>query len=59
MIYLTTPLLIGAAAGLLTTATYAGWARYSKSLGQIGPHGRDALPNLLGDAARKLETSPS
>lgn len=59
IIKLTTPLQIGTAAGLLTTATYAGWARYNKSVGQIGPHGRDVLPHILGSAARMPEKNPS
>jgi hypothetical protein len=50
---LATPLLIGTAAGFLTTATYAGWARYDRTFGQIGPNGRDVLPYIFSDAARK------
>jgi hypothetical protein len=57
MVYLTAPLQIAAAAGFLTTVTYVGWARYSKILGEIGPRGRDVLPNLLGAAVRKPEFS--
>jgi hypothetical protein len=55
IIDLTSPLQIGTAAGLLTTATYAGWARYEKTFGQIGPNGRDVLPHVFGDAAKKPE----
>lgn len=57
IIDLATPLQIETAAGFLTTVTYAGWGRYEKTFGQIGPHGRDVLPQILGDAARKPEKS--
>jgi len=53
--HLTAPLQVTVAAGLLTTVTYAGWARTSTTLGEIGPHGRDVLPNVLGEAVRKPE----
>ena len=43
-IEVTMPLMVETRAGLLTTATYAGWARYEKTLGQIGPNGRDVFP---------------
>jgi len=46
------PLLIETRAGLLTTVTYAGWARSKMMYAPIGPHGRDVLPSLLGTAAR-------
>jgi hypothetical protein len=49
---LTIPLLIETRAGLLTTVTYAGWARSKMTYAPIGPHGRDVLPELLGAAAR-------
>ncbi|WP_334503550.1 hypothetical protein [Bradyrhizobium sp. AZCC 1678] len=58
LIDLTTPLQIATAAGLLTTVTYAGWARYNKTLGQIGPHGRDVLPYILRDAVKTPEKNP-
>ena len=58
LIDLATPLQIETAAGFLTIVTYAGWGRYNRTLGQIGPHGRDVLPNILGDAVRKPEKSP-
>jgi hypothetical protein len=54
-IKMTTPLMVETRAGLLTTATYAGWARYEKTLGQIGPNGRDVLPYVFPDAAKKPE----
>ncbi len=50
---LTAPLQIATAAGPLTTVTYAGWARTETVLGQIGPHGRDVLPQIFGNAVRK------
>jgi hypothetical protein len=52
------PLQITTAAGLLTTVTYAGWARSDKVLGKIGPQGRDVLPRVLGAAVRTPEISP-
>jgi hypothetical protein len=54
-IEMTTPLMVETRAGLLTTATYAGWARYERTLGQIGPKGRDVLPYVFPDAAKKPE----
>jgi hypothetical protein len=49
------PLLIEMRAGLLTTVTYAGWARTKRVSSPLGPHGRDVLPALLGEAGRVPE----
>ena len=49
---LAVPLTIETRAGLLTTATYAGWGRSETTYGQVGPQGRDVLPSLLGSAGR-------
>jgi hypothetical protein len=49
---LSVPLAVGLRAGLLTTVTYAGWGRSETTYGEIGPQGRDALPAVLGAAAR-------
>jgi hypothetical protein len=49
---LVTPLQIGTVAGLLTTITYAGWARGKREFAPLGPNGRDVLPALLGPAGR-------
>jgi len=49
---LSVPLAVGLGAGLLTTATYAGWGRSETTYSEIGPQGRDALPAVLGAAAR-------
>ena len=54
-VLLTVPLQIATRAGLLTTVTYAGWARSNRILGEIGPQGRDVLPHVLGVAVRKPE----
>jgi hypothetical protein len=54
---LAVPLVIGTRAGLLTSVTYVGWARSQLTHGQIGPHGRDVLPDLLGAAARLSNTA--
>jgi hypothetical protein len=48
---LVVPLLVEMRAGLLTSVTYAGWGRVKKVHSQLGPHGRDVLPALLGAAA--------
>lgn len=57
-VHLTIPLQIATAAGLLTTVTYAGWARSNEVIGEIGPQGRDVLPRVLGAGVRKPETRP-
>jgi hypothetical protein len=49
---LATPLQIGTAAGFLTTVIYAGWARSKLTVAEIGPHGRDVLPLVLGATVR-------
>jgi hypothetical protein len=46
------PLLIETRAGLLTSLTYAGWARSKQTYAPMGPNGRDVLPSLLGEAVR-------
>jgi hypothetical protein len=58
-VVLTTPLRIVAAAGLFTTVTYVGWAHFDRTLAEIGPHGRDVLPHILGAAVRKPEIVPA
>ena len=55
---LSAPLAIETRAGLLTTVTYAGWARWKETHAPIGPNGRDVLPTLLGDAARPVDMPP-
>jgi hypothetical protein len=54
---LVVPLLVETRAGLLTSVTYAGWARSENTYAQIGPHGRDVLPNLVGPAAKLSGTA--
>jgi hypothetical protein len=49
---LSVPLRTTAGAGLFTTVTYVGWSRTRVNRSPLGPHGRDVLPALLGDAAR-------
>jgi hypothetical protein len=49
---LTVPLLSTAAAGLLTSVTYSGWARGKTETSPLGPNGRDILPGLLGEGSR-------
>jgi hypothetical protein len=56
---LASPLRIETAAGLLTTVTYAGWARAKSTSAPIGVHGRDVLPQLLGGALRKPDVDIS
>ena len=53
------PLLIEMRAGLLTTVSYAGWAREKKVYAPLGPHGRDVLPALLGAASRVPDEPPA
>lgn len=56
---LAAPLLLEMRAGLLTTVTYAGWARTRRVASQLGPNGRDVLPTLLGEAARVPDPPPA
>lgn len=56
---LAVPLHINVLAGMLTTVTYFGWARTKFTINKIGPHGRDVLPDILGEAAKLPDaTSP-
>ncbi len=52
------PLRSVAGGGLLTTVTYAGWARRQVVLQPLGPDGRDMLPGLLGKEASRLPDAP-
>ena len=52
---LSAPLSIETRSGLMTTVTYAGWARRKATYAPIGPNGRDVLPALLKDAARPVD----
>jgi hypothetical protein len=49
---LVVPLTTSTEAGLLTTVTYSGCARRKLEISPLGPHGRDILPGLLGEASR-------
>jgi hypothetical protein len=46
------PLRHVVAAGLLTTVTYSGWVRSNNEVSPFGPHAREVLPDLLGEASR-------
>jgi hypothetical protein len=55
---LSSPLRSTAGGGLLTTVTYAGWARSRSDTQPLGPDARDILPGLLGEEASRLPDLP-
>jgi len=55
---LVAPLLFEMRAGLLTSVSYAGWARTKQIHLKLGPNGRDVLPDLFGDASRVPDAPP-
>jgi hypothetical protein len=52
------PLNIGVGAGLMTTVTYAGWARSKETTASMGPVARDVLADVLGPAIRPPDRHP-
>jgi hypothetical protein len=55
---MSTPLRSTAGGGLLTSVTYAGWARYRADTQPLGPDARDILPGLLGEEASRPPDLP-
>jgi hypothetical protein len=55
---MSTPLRSTAGGGLLTSVTYAGWARYRADTQPLGPAARDILPGLLGEEASRPPDLP-